>query len=859
MVVIIMVMERYFLKRKKFTLVIALLVIVLSNAGNLKAQTCNTNVSLGQNLVVNGDFSLGETGFTFTAATNCSASLTNACPNGNGYRNGFVKCGSACYSSPGDLWVGDSSGYFNQAFNLGSSGFTHPIPDHSPTADNKFLMVDGSCTSGIDAWAQTLTLTANTNYYFETWVTNLSGQVPAATLQFVVNGNLTNPVLTSSSITVAATQGTWNLFTATFNSGTNTSATIRIQNTTTTGCASAVDFGIDDITLTPGCQFGAAGPQPNLGPDISICGTGGSLTLQSNVPQNSTTTVTWSTGATGTGLGAPYSLVVNAAGTYAVCVSDGGSCVKSDVIVVTPTYSVNIGSDFNLCNPGSQTLDAVFTGIGVTYQWQEFVSGAWTNLLSSIAQQRTYTVNLPGTYRVVVSEPTCGIVNSNQVVASTQQTATPNNVFFCPTSNVRLSVTGPGTYNWYAASSGGAALATATSSYIAPNLSVSTTFYVEDVTTYSTTVGKPTLNQASGNQGQLTDKAIVFAAGQPFTIDSVTVYWFMNNNNPNDPLNIQFILTNNPASSNTAATTLLTSAAWSSTNTLANAAHQVSPVFPTTGISVYAVRVPVNLAVPSSGTYRLGVASSTGNAWIQQGGGVSYPYNDAATSGSIVSMTSSKLGTNPITTTDYHGMFNWKISYKLNCARVPVIATPDCSLPVELLSFDGFESNNSVQLYWQTGTEKNSDYFKILRSDDGIRFYEIGTVKSVGNSSNSINYSYADNIGISGIVYYKLAQYDLNGEVHYSKTIAVKSEVGEVIVFPNPTDNSFEVKLSVHKDDEVRLVLLNQLSQVVYENTNNVASGLFSENITVENLASGTYFLQVYTSNHNWVKKIVKR
>ncbi len=329
-----------------------MLVIVFFSAVGLRAQTCNTNVNLGQNIVVNGDFSLGETGFTFTAATNCSASLTTACPSGNGYRNGFVKCGSACYSSPGDIWVGDSSGYFNQAFNVGSAGFLNPIPDHSTSSDNKFLMVDGSCTSGIDAWAQTVALTANTNYYFETWVVNLSGQTPAATLQFVVNGNATNPVLTSSSITVSSTKGAWNLFTATFNSGTNTSATIRIQNTTTTGCASAVDFGIDDITLTPGCQYGSAGPQPNLGPDVSICGTGGNITLQSNVPHNSTTTVTWSTGVTGTGVGAHYSLVVHVAGTYAVCLTDNGSCFKSDVIVITPNYTVKIGPDFSLFKPG---------------------------------------------------------------------------------------------------------------------------------------------------------------------------------------------------------------------------------------------------------------------------------------------------------------------------------------------------------------------------------------------------------------------------------------------------------------------------------------------------------------------------
>jgi hypothetical protein len=107
--------------------------------------------------------------------------------------------------------------------------------------------------------------------------------------------------------------------------------------------------------LFSGCVYGAAGPQPNLGPDLTICGTGGSIVLNSNVTPASDLTVLWSDGTTGSGMGAPYTKTINAAGTYSVCVTKSGSCTKSDVIVVSNTFSINIGPDQNLCGTGSVT------------------------------------------------------------------------------------------------------------------------------------------------------------------------------------------------------------------------------------------------------------------------------------------------------------------------------------------------------------------------------------------------------------------------------------------------------------------------------------------------------------------------
>lgn len=85
-------------------------------------------------------------------------------------------------------------------------------------------------------------------------------------------------------------------------------------------------------------------------------------------------------------------------------------------------------------------------------------------------------------------------------------------------------------------------------------------------------------------------------------------------------------------------------------------------------------------------------------------------------------------------------------------------------LPVELISFDGFGYPQHNLLTWSTATEYNSDYFIIQRSLDGFNWVEIGYEKSVGNSTEKVDYSFIDVYRNDGLTYYKLSQYDFDGK-----------------------------------------------------------------------------------------------
>ncbi|HSY62524.1 MAG TPA: hypothetical protein VK796_11640, partial [Cytophaga sp.] len=379
-----------------------ILFAILSLLPKLVHAQCPTDVNYGQNLVVNGDFENGYTGWTFTPQT-IPWTGDPPQPQADGYRI------HGSPSLPGDIFVGTNP---NSQFNPGFQTF----PDHT-SGTGKYLMVDGVCKLGVKLYSETVTVVNNTNYYFSVWINSLKDNpTNPGVLNFDVGGvnigaNIVAPASGGgTSVAGGDPTGGWIKYEVVWNSGAlNGNVAISIENQNTSSCSNQVDFAIDDISFIPGCSYGSPGPQPNLGPDQSLCGTGGSITLNANVPMLATTTVSWSDGTSNTGANPTfYSKVITAPGTYSVCVTDNGSCVKSDVIVISNTFTPNTSPNADLClTGGSAPLDAVFTGIGVTYQWK--LNG--TNLPAP-STNRTYTATTAGNYTVAVTVPGCGTVTS---------------------------------------------------------------------------------------------------------------------------------------------------------------------------------------------------------------------------------------------------------------------------------------------------------------------------------------------------------------------------------------------------------------------------------------------------------------
>ncbi len=170
------------------------------------------------NLITNGDFSAGLTGFS-----------SNYTP-GTGGPWGVL-------SFEGTFAVASNPTATHTAFASCS--------DHTGGGGN-MLVVNGAGTPNQNVWCQTVNVTPNTNYSFSAWGASVVASSPAI-LQISINGGLLG-----SPFTLPATTCQWTQFFQLWNSGAASTATICIVNQNTQ--PSGNDFALDDLVFSPVCE-----------------------------------------------------------------------------------------------------------------------------------------------------------------------------------------------------------------------------------------------------------------------------------------------------------------------------------------------------------------------------------------------------------------------------------------------------------------------------------------------------------------------------------------------------------------------------------------------------------------------------
>ena len=108
--------------------------------------------------------------------------------------------------------------------------------------------------------------------------------------------------------------------------------------------------------------------------------------------------------------------------------------------------------------------------------------------------------------------------------------------------------------------------------------------------------------------------------------------------------------------------------------------------------------------------------------------------------------------------------------YYYNIASFSVFCAS--TLPVELISFEGYEYRGNAIIEWATATEINNDMFELYHSTDALKWNLINTQMGSGNS-NEINEYNATHPITNVINYYRLKQIDFDGEFEYSNIISI--------------------------------------------------------------------------------------
>lgn len=232
-------------------------------------------------------------------------------------------------------------------------------------------------------------------------------------------------------------------------------------------------------------------PTPEFEKTISICGVE-SLTLDTKVPADGKKKFTWyKDGQQVESSTSASTLNVTEEGEYTCEIDSAGEWTTSGTTLVMAIMpSLDVETNYELCNPASVLLDFDMSPIPCSYEWS--VDGE----VIKDAKTSSYEVTKPGTYKLTISAANCPNTGAEFYVTSLLPTV--EDAVSDEKGNVTLKVEDEGEYEWYDVAEGGTPLHTG--STYTTTITADKTFYVQDAGAMDIVVGPAKKSLSGGNK-----------------------------------------------------------------------------------------------------------------------------------------------------------------------------------------------------------------------------------------------------------------------------------------------------------------------------------------------------------------------
>jgi hypothetical protein len=176
------------------------------------------------------------------------------------------------------------------------------------------------------------------------------------------------------------------------------------------------------------------------------------------------------------------------------------------------------------------------------------------------------------------------------------------------------------------------------------------------------------------------------------------------------------------------------------------------------------------------------------------------------------------------------------------------------ALPVKLFGFTAQEKNNQTLLLWKTASEINNKGFEIQRSNDGVNWNKIGFVNGAVNSSLQKNYSFNDRAPLPGKNFYRLLQYDLDGNQTFSPVVNVDIfKTGYYTLGNNPGNGIY--RLNINSANRVIISVSDMTGRKLI--SKHIDAGIHQ--LDISKYAQGTYLLRLQIGTEVFTEKLIKQ
>lgn len=228
------------------------------------------------------------------------------------------------------------------------------------------------------------------------------------------------------------------------------------------------------------------------------------------------------------------------------------------------------------------------------------------------------------------------------------------------------------------------------------------------------------------------------------------------------------------------------------------------------------------------------------------------------------------LGNSPEVITpavNWNGMY-WELTFPVtgfSQFRVHSANPFNAALPVTITKFNGRKLNSSNLLEWTTANEQNNAYFNLQHGTNGIDFKTIAQVNTKapnGNSQTELNYSFEHKKPSIGHNYYRLQQVDIDNQHSINAKVVDLiwgADGSSVTLYPNPTQDVLNIDLYTTKAQNTIVKVMDMSGRLVKEIQAHSEAGMNTYSLSLAELASGLYTVQVYDNEQlSHVSKVKK-
>lgn len=200
----------------------------------------------------------------------------------------------------------------------------------------------------------------------------------------------------------------------------------------------------------------------------------------------------------------------------------------------------------------------------------------------------------------------------------------------------------------------------------------------------------------------------------------------------------------------------------------------------------------------------------------------------------------------------------------MNAFMTPPAPAAFCSLnvstlPVKLITFQGFRKDAKITLQWQVADNEIADQFEVERSTDGTNFSEAAVVFS-SEKVGTENYMYYEN-NTADRVMYRLKMIDKSGVVEYSKILVFTNKSGQnydLRVVNNPVIDKLTLSFETATNQVMTVSVLDMMGRQVMTQKVNGYTGSNLVNFALPaSLNAGLYVVDLFDGvNHSNAKFI---